>query len=379
MLHKKIGILGGGQLGKMLCEAASPLNLDISILDKQKSFPAGKCCPNFIEGDFTKFEDVIAFGKDKDVLTIEIESVNVDALDALEKQGVIVHPNPTSLRMIKDKGLQKEFYLKNNYPSSSFTLYNSAAEIKRATEAGELSFPFVQKARKDGYDGRGVFLVKSEQDLSNLLDTPSVVEDMVSIRKEVGVIAARNESGQISSFPAVEMVFDSKANLVQRLVCPAALSKKQEKKARRLAESLIEDMNICGLLAVELFLDNEGNWLINEVAPRPHNSGHHTINANYTSQFEQHLRGILNLPLGSTELVQTAVMTNILGAEGYTGIATYQGMESLMAIKGVHFHIYGKELTKPYRKMGHVTVTRRKLKKALEISDKIDKTLKVIA
>ena len=379
MLHKKIGILGGGQLGKMLCEAASPLNLDISILDKDKTFPAGNCCPKFVEGDFTNYEDVIAFGKNKDLVTIEIESVNVDALDTLVEQGVVVHPNPSALRMIKDKGLQKDFYKQNNYPSSSYKLFESAESIRDAHRKGHISFPFVQKARKDGYDGRGVFLVKSLDDLPMLLDTPSVVEDLVSIDKEIGIIAARNEKGEITSFPAVEMVFDPSANLVQHLVCPATLSKKQEKKAKKLAESLIKDMNICGLLAVELFLTKSGSWLINEVAPRPHNSGHHTIDANYTSQFEQHLRAILNLPLGSTDLVQPAVMTNILGAEGYTGEAIYDGIESLLAMKGVHFHIYGKAITKPFRKMGHVTVTRRKLSKAKAISEKIDKTLKVIA
>jgi 5-(carboxyamino)imidazole ribonucleotide synthase len=379
MLNKKIGILGGGQLGKMLCEAAIPLHLDIHILDKSKDYPAGICCTNFTEGDFSKFEDVVDFGSNMDVVSIEIESVNSEALRELKRRGVKVIPDPEALELIKDKGLQKQFYEINGFPSSSFRLFDNKASILASINAGELSIPFVQKARKDGYDGRGVMIVNKAEDLPELLDCPCLVEEKVKIKKELAVIVARNQSGEIKAYPSVEMVFDPKANLVQRLICPAQVTEGLEAKAEKLAIDLIESFGLEGLLAVELFLDKNDTLLINEVAPRPHNSGHHTIEANFTSQFEQHLRTLLNLPLGNTELIVPGVMINVLGEPGFEGPAKYLGLPSVMKSKGANLHIYGKKITKPYRKMGHITIINSSLEEAIRTSEQIQKDFKVIA
>jgi 5-(carboxyamino)imidazole ribonucleotide synthase len=377
-LSKKIGILGGGQLGKMLYQAGSKMSLNISIMDKSKDFPAGAVCPNMVIGDFSDYDDVMRFGKDKDVLTIEIESVNTEALLDLQTAGVAVHPNPISLRIIKDKGLQKEFYIQNGFPTSSFLIFDDSSEIIAAFGRNEINLPFVQKARKDGYDGRGVQIISKEADFEKLFDTPSIVEGLVSIRKELAVIASRNESGEIKCFPVVEMEFNPTANLVEYLYSPSNCTFEQQDECIQLASALIEAFDICGLLAVEFFLNSEGNILINEVAPRTHNSGHHTIEAADTSQFEQHLRAVLNLPLGNTDQTSPSVMVNLLGENGYTGKPDYTGLEECLKIKGVNVHLYGKPLTKPFRKMGHVTILDKDLDTAIEKAKFVKDTIKII-
>lgn len=372
---QKIGILGGGQLGRMMYEAITKWDLDIHFLDKSKDFPVGRICPNLVEGDFTDYNDVMTFGADKDIISIEIEGVNLEALKDLEKQGKKVHPAPAALKIIKDKGLQKMFYESYKLPSSAFTLYEDATAIKDAIQTGDLIFPFVQKARTGGYDGRGVAVIKSADDLNQLLDSPSLVENLVDIKKEIAVIVARNEQGEMKYYDPVEMVFDDHANLVDYLFAPADISNEHYKKAVTLSLELIQHLNICGLLAVELFITNDDEVLINEVAPRTHNSGHHTIEACITSQFEQHVRGILNLPLGDTQLIIPAVMINLLGAPDVTGKVKYEGFEEVCREKGAHVHIYGKAETKPYRKMGHITLTNHNLKEAKEHVSHIKNTL----
>lgn len=375
----KVGVLGGGQLGKMMAQAASRWDLALWVLDERRDFPAGPVCRHFTEGNFREYGDVLQFGRQVDVLTIEIESVNIEALFQLQQEGITIHPRPEALAIIQDKGLQKEFYRDHGLPTSAFSLWPDEISIREAVKDGRLSLPFVQKARKGGYDGRGVAVIRTEAELEKLLPGPSVVEDLVPIAKELAVIAARNPSGQVVSFPAVEMVFNPEANLVEWLLCPAQIDPAVEQKAEEIARATIEAFQISGLLAVELFLTPEGEVLVNEVAPRPHNSGHQTIEGCYTSQFEQHLRGILDLPLGSTRIKAPSVMVNLLGEPGYEGPVQYAGFEKCIAIEGVFPHIYGKAVTKPYRKMGHVTIVDPDMKRAQEKARIVQQTLKVIA
>lgn len=378
-LRQKIGILGGGQLGKMLVQAGSKLGLDLHILEKDHSYPAAQICSSFTCGDITSYEDVMNFGKSMDVLTIEIENVNIEALENLEKMGKKVYPQPAALRIIKDKGLQKEFYANAEFPTSVFTLAQNKEEIKNDVTSGKLTFPFVQKSRTEGYDGKGVFVVKHPQDLNNLLEGESVVEEMVNIHKEIAVIVAKSPSGQVAAFPAGEMLFHPTANLVEFLCCPSEISNEEEIQARALAVAIANKLDIVGLLAVEMFITDQGDILINEVAPRPHNSGHHTIEACVTSQYEMHLRAILDLPLGSTELIRPAVMVNLLGEEGYTGPVKYQNIEKCLELPGVYPHLYGKKETKPFRKMGHVTIVDMDLQNAIHKAKFVQNTLKVIS
>ncbi len=375
----KLGILGGGQLGKMLALAAQNWELETWILDESEDFPAATVCSNFVKGDFKNYDDVYNFGKQVDVLTIEIEHVNTEALAQLEKEGIVVHPSPNTLNIIKDKGLQKQFYKDNNIPTAPFELFEDKGAILNAIIEKKVNFPFVQKSRTAGYDGRGVAVIKDDKSLSKLMNTPSVVEPLVDIWKEIAVIVAKNEKGEIKAFPPVEMEFNPEANLVEFLICPTNLSEKINQNAIQLAEDVIKAYNLCGLLAVELFLDQSNNLIVNEVAPRTHNSGHHTIDSCVTSQFQQQLRAVTNLPLGITEIMSPAVMLNLLGAEGFTGKAKYEGLEKAMAVEGAKFHIYGKTITKPFRKMGHVTVVDRDLEKAKEKANFIKNTLRIIA
>jgi 5-(carboxyamino)imidazole ribonucleotide synthase len=375
----KLGVLGGGQLGKMLAQAASRWDLALWVLDESRDFPAGSVCTHFVEGNFREYDDVLQFGRQVDALTIEIEGVNIEALFKLQQEGVDVHPRPESLAIIQDKGLQKEFYRDHGLPSAPFSLWADGAEIRNAVEEGRLKPPFVQKARKGGYDGRGVAVIRSKDDLHKLLPQASVVEALVDIDKELAVIAARNPSGDVSCFPAVEMGFNPEANLVEWLLCPARIAPDVEQKAQEMARAAIEAFQISGLLAVELFLTKSGEMLLNEVAPRPHNSGHQTIEGCYTSQFEQHLRGVLNLPLGSARLKAPSVMVNLLGEPGYEGPVIYEGFEKCIAIEGVFPHIYGKAITKPFRKMGHATIIDESLERAMEKARIVQQTLKVIA
>ena len=372
----KLGILGGGQLGKMLALAAGNWDLPIWSMDTSATFPAAPYSTKFIEGNFNNYDDVYNFGKQVDVLTIEIEHVNTDALLQLEKEGVKVHPSPAKLNIIKDKGLQKQFYVEQNLPTSEFTLYAGAEEMRAAVKNGTLQLPFVQKSRDGGYDGKGVAVIKNEQDLAEkLMPVPSMVEPLVDIEKELAVVVARNEDGEVRAFPTVEMEFNQVANLVEYLICPANISQEIEDKALEIAMKTIAAYDICGLLAVELFLTKSGEILINEVAPRPHNSGHHTIDSCYTSQFQQHLRAVLNWPLGETKMKTPSVMVNLLGAEGYTGQAHYEGLHDVMALPGVNLHLYGKTLTKPYRKMGHATILGENTVEAKKIAKEVQSKL----
>lgn len=377
--NKKLGILGGGQLGKMLCSAAAPLHLHTYTLEPADDCPASVVCKNITKGAFTDYDTVYRFGQQMDVITIEIEKVNVAALLQLQKEGKEIHPHPQALQIIQDKGLQKQFYKKHGLKTSGFELYENKQYVFDAIENGQLHYPFVQKSRKDGYDGKGVAVINTPIDLSLLLEGPCVVEEKINFSKELSVIAARDHSGNVKCFDIVEMVFDEKANLVTLLLCPANIDSDVAKKAEELAIKTITAFNIIGLLAVELFLDANNELYINEVAPRPHNSGHHTIEACVTSQYEQHLRAILGLPLGSTQVIMPSVMINLLGEKGYSGDVIYEGLEECLEIEGAKFHIYGKAQTKPFRKMGHVTIIDSSAENALKKATFIQEKLKVIA
>lgn len=371
----KIGILGGGQLGKMLLQKASDFNLHVEVLDPSPHAACRNLCNRFVEGDFKDFNTVYNFGKDLDLITIEFEDVNVEALEALEKAGKQVYPQPAVLRIIQDKGLQKLFYQQHQIPTSPFTLTKSIADIDHA----EIDFPVFQKLRTSGYDGYGVQLLKDKDSLQNAFNAPSILEKGVDLEKELSVIVARNPKGEMAHFPPVEMEFNHEANMVAFLFAPAGISEETEKKAIAIARNIIEKMQMVGLLAVEMFLSKNGELLVNEVAPRPHNSGHQSIEGNITSQYEQHLRAILNLPLGSTALIQPSVMVNLLGEKEYRGKAIYKGVREVLKIEGAHVHLYGKYETRPFRKMGHVTITSSSIEDAKEKAKKVKETLKVIA
>ncbi|MEJ5302939.1 MAG: 5-(carboxyamino)imidazole ribonucleotide synthase [Bacteroidales bacterium] len=373
----KLGILGGGQLGKMLLLKASQWNLYTRVLTQDREFPLQLACTELLSGDLMDFDTVYDFGKACDVLTIEIEHVNTEALEVLEQEGVIVHPRSSALKIVNDKGLQKQFFVEKGLPTAPFKLYKSKDEIIQDFENGLLHLPFVQKSRKGGYDGRGVFVVNTPEDLKNLIESPSVVEKKIQIVREISVIAARNSQGQVEVYDPVGMEFNPEANLLDLLVFPEVLSARQLEQTRSFAIELISGLDICGLLAVEMFVDeNEQVW-INEIAPRPHNSGHQTIESCITSQYEQHLRGILGLPLGPVEVKVPSVMVNLLGWPGYSGKVNYENLGLVMKQPGVHVHIYGKNETRPFRKMGHVTVTHPNPEEARKIAIWVKNTLKV--
>lgn len=376
----KIGILGGGQLGKMLCQAASVWDFQTCVLDASPDYPAGSVCTEFTVGNFNNYDDVLAFGQDKSVITIEIEHVNTDALQALAEQGKTIHPHPAALKTIQDKGLQKQFYAEKGIPTAAFELFDSEVALVAALESGRWALPVVQKSRTAGYDGKGVAVLRTQADLTEkLLKGPCLLEPLVALRAEIAVIAARNASDEVRVFPPVEMDFHPEANLVELLVCPARISSLVSAQAEALAEQVIRAFDICGLLAVEMFLTAEGDLLVNEVAPRPHNSGHHTIDSAVTSQYQQHLRAICDLPLGDTRQTAPAAMVNLLGAPEYKGPVVYEGMADCLALEGVYIHLYGKKQTSPFRKMGHATAVADTLEKAIEKAKKVQNTLKIIS
>lgn len=375
----KLGIIAGGQLGKMLVLAASNWNVKSYVLDKDDHCPASSSCTFFFRGDQLNYDDVYRFGQMVDVLTLELENVNIEALKKLKQEGKKIYPDPDKLEIIQDKGLQKQFYEKIKVPSSPFSLFNSKQEILSADEFGKLQLPFVQKLRKGGYDGRGVSIIRSKDDLINLLDGASVIEHLVDIEKEISAIVARNERGEVKCHPTVEMEFNPDANLVEKLICPSTLNKETEEEAENIAIKIISELDLYGLLAVEMFVDKNKNLWVNEVAPRPHNSGHHTIESAITSQFEQLLRAIFNLPLGNTKLKMPAVMINLLGEPGYEGKVRYEGLTECMAVEGVKIHLYGKKITKPFRKMGHVTVLAPTIVEAKNKADFVKEKMKVIS
>ena len=375
-MYSKIGILGGGQLGKMLCQAGSRLGLDITLMDKSVQSPGGTINPNFIEGDITNYQDTLRFGQDYDVITIEIEKVNTEALKELENSGKHVYPQPNLISLIQDKGKQKAFYEENALPSSRYKNYDNIPALLQDIQSGIWNYPFIQKARTGGYDGRGVQMIKSEEELKTKgFKSNFLIEERVNILKEIAIITCRNTKGSIVSYDPVEMVFDTDQNILDYQLCPANILSEDVESIKELAIDLTKKLEIVGLLAIELFITTDGDILINEVAPRPHNSGHHSIESTICSQYENHLRAILGLPLGSTALTHHSVLVNLLGSPGYSGPVVYEGMDETLEISGVHPHIYGKKETKPYRKMGHITITGHDMKNILEKCERVKNLL----
>lgn len=371
----KIGVLGGGQLGRMMIQSAIDFNFNVHSLDPDPNAPCKEIASSFTNGALTDFDTVYQFGRDKDVITIEIENVNTAALKKLASEGKKVFPQPEIIELIQNKFHQKNFYKENSIPTADFIEVKGKADVARHKDF----LPFVNKLATGGYDGRGVQVIRTESDLDKAFDAPGFVEKLIPFEKELAVIAARNENGEITSFPTVEMVFHPEYNLVEYLFSPATISEEVEERAQSIAKNLISKLEMVGLLAIEMFLTKEGEVLVNEIAPRTHNSGHQTIEGNKTSQFEQHLRAILNLPLGDTSLIQPAAMVNLLGEDGFEGNAKYEGMEKVLEQAGVHIHLYGKKTTKPFRKMGHVTITAPQVGALAEKVDFVKTHLKVKA
>ena len=375
----KLGILGGGQLGKMLLYNTRKFDIHSSVLDPSDEAPSKIACDVFVMGDLMDFETVYSFAKDLDTLTIEIENVNVEALKALEEKGVKVYPASKTLAIIQNKALQKQFYIEHELPTAAFKTYQNLKTLEKAISNGLQSTPFVWKSSRFGYDGNGVKIIHNSADLSELPKGECIAEALIPFKSELAVIIARNPSGSIKSYPVVEMEFHPEANQVEYVLCPARISNAISKKATDVALKVAAAFEHVGLLAVEMFLTQDEEILINEVAPRPHNSGHQTIEANYTSQFEQHLRAVLNLPLGSTKNKVSGVMVNLVGAEGHNGAVVYKNIENIMEFEGVTPHIYGKKQTRPFRKMGHVTIVNPNIEKAREIAQKVKESIKVIS
>lgn len=375
----KLGILGGGQLGKMILYNTRKYDIYTCVMDPSKDAPARLACDEFTVGDLLDFDAVMNFGKQVDVLTIEIENVNVDALEKLEKEGVSVFPSAKTLRTIQNKAHQKLFYRDHNIPTADFSRFAHTSEISDAVDNGGLSYPFVWKSARFGYDGQGVKVVRRYTDLIDLPNVECIAEDLIPFKNELAVIVARNIEGHLKTYPVVEMEFHPEANQVEYVICPARIPDAIAKKAELVALKTAAAFKHVGLLAVEMFQTEDDEILVNEVAPRPHNSGHYSIEGSYTSQFEQHLRCILGLPLGKTESKVAGVMVNLVGAEDHTGNVVYKNIEDIMAMDGVTPHIYGKKQTRPFRKMGHVTIVDEDVNKAREIAEKVKKTIEVIS
>ena len=374
----KLAILGGGQLGKMLLYETRKFDIQTLVLDPNPEAPSRLAANYFQQGDLMDFDTVYKFGKQADVVTFEIEAVNVDALEKLENEGISVYPSPQTLRKIQDKGVQKDFYTEKNIPTAPYKKYPRLDDLKLALTANQNSFPFVWKSTQGGYDGKGVQVVRSQEDLEKLIDTPCIAEQMIPFKNELAVIVVRSPKGEVKTYPVVEMEFHPEANQVEYVICPGRIDDKVAQKAREVATQVSEAFEHVGLLAVEMFQTQDDEILVNEVAPRPHNSGHYSIEGSYTNQFEQHLRAILNLPLGETESKIGAVMVNLVGAECYTGDVYYEKIEDIMALKGVTPHIYGKRETRPFRKMGHVTIVNSDLSEARKIAEQVKNAIRVI-
>ena len=375
----KLGILGGGQLGKMLLYDAKRYDLHTKVMDSNFEVPCARLADEFILGDITNYDDVINFGNKVDIITVEIEKINTDALLFLEKKGKKIFPSAVTLKIIQNKTQQKEFYQKNNLPTSRFKNYSNIDELKSNFETDNFKFPFVWKSSRFGYDGKGVKIIKKFDDLNFSYDEECLIEEKISIKKELSVIVARNIDGEMKCFPVVEMEFNDKSNLVEYVMCPANISSDIESRAIEIAMKASEKFNMVGLLAVELFLDVNDKIIINEVAPRPHNSGHHTIECCMTSQFDQHIRSILNLPLGETQILIPGIMVNLVGENKVEGNVVYQNINDIFEIPGVFIHIYGKKKSRLDRKMGHITIVNKDISKAIDIGKKIKKKIKVIS
>lgn len=373
----KLGILGGGQLGKMLLSETRKFDIQTYVLDPSDEAPCRIACNHFFKGSLLDFDSVYTFGKKVDVLTFEIELVNIEALEKLESEGVKVYPSPKTLKGIQNKGIQKEFYVNNNIPTAKYKRFDNSKDLK--SEFSTLTVPFVWKCTEFGYDGNGVKIIRTIDDLNNLPDIECIAEELIPFKNELSVIVVRNVSGEIKTYPVVEMEFHPEANQVEYVICPARIDTKIAQKATQIALEVSKAYHHVGLLAVEMFQTQDDEIIVNEVAPRPHNSGHHTIEASYTSQFENHLRAILDLPLGNCESKVAGIMVNLVGAEGYAGNVIYENIANIMAIDGVIPHIYGKKETRPFRKMGHVTIVNENMDEARKIAETVKNSIRVIA
>ena len=374
----KLGILGGGQLGKMMLYDTRKYDIQTYVLDPSNEAPCKIACNHFTQGSLMDYDTVVKFGRKVNVLTFEIESVNIDALETLEKEGIQVYPQPSVLRNIQDKGVQKDFYKKYNIPTASYEKYAFAKAVKESPQWLD-NLPFIWKSCTGGYDGKGVSVVRTASDLDTLPEVPCIAEKMIPFKNELAVIVARNVSGEVKTYPVVEMEFHPEANQVEYVICPARIDETVAQKARDIAERVSNAFGHVGLLAVEMFQTENDEILVNEVAPRPHNSGHYSIEGSFTNQFEQHLRAILDLPLGNTDSKVASVMVNLVGDEGYTGPVKYENIEHIMGMDGVTPHIYGKKETRPFRKMGHVTIVDHNIEKARTVAEKVKGSIKVIA
>ncbi|MCL6272412.1 5-(carboxyamino)imidazole ribonucleotide synthase [Muricauda sp. 2012CJ35-5] len=373
----KLGILGGGQLGKMMLYETRKWDIQTKVMDASPEAPCRIACDEFVLGSLLDFDTVYSFGKDVDVLTIEIENVNVDALEKLEQEGITVYPPTKALRTIQNKATQKLFYTDNDVPTSPFSRFAYTSEIEDSIANGGLNLPFVWKSAQFGYDGQGVKVVRTMEDLKDLPNVECIAEEMVNFKNELAVIVARSASGNITTYPVVEMEFHPEANQVEYVICPARIDDNVARKATEVALKVSEHMQHVGLLAVELFQTQDDEILVNEVAPRPHNSGHYSIEASYTNQFEQHIRAILGLPLGKTDSKVAGIMVNLVGAEGHTGNVVYENMEDILEMDGVTPHIYGKKQTRPFRKMGHVTIVDEDMSRARKVAQHVKETIQV--
>ncbi|MBT8281068.1 MAG: 5-(carboxyamino)imidazole ribonucleotide synthase [Muriicola sp.] len=374
-----LGVLGGGQLGKMLLYETRKWDISTKVMDPSKDAPCRLACNEFVQGDLMDYQTVYKFGKNLDVLTIEIENVNIDALEQLEEEGVLVFPTPRELRLIQNKITQKLFYVDHDIPTADFSRFAYTSEIQESIRNGGLHLPIVWKSAQFGYDGQGVKIIREISDLKGLPNVECLAEELIPFKTELAVIVARSTKGKSVNYPVVEMEFHPEANQVEYVLCPARIEDKIAKKAIKTALKVSEELQHVGLLAVEMFLTKEDEVLVNEVAPRPHNSGHYSIEASYTNQFEQHLRCILGLPLGNTESKVAGVMVNLVGAEGHEGEVFYENIEQILALRGVTPHIYGKTLTRPFRKMGHVTIVNEDMQVARKIAAEVKQTIKVIS
>ncbi|MDN3724793.1 5-(carboxyamino)imidazole ribonucleotide synthase [Aequorivita sp. SDUM287046] len=373
-----LGILGGGQLGKMMLYETRKWDIKTHVLDPSIEAPCRIAADYFEQGDLMDFETVYSFGKKVDILTFEIEGVNIEALEKLEEEGIKVYPSAATLRNIQDKGIQKQFYKKHQIPTSAFNVFENKDSLNHAIFQKEISFPFVWKSCTGGYDGKGVSIIRAAEDLIPLADGACIAEDLVPFKNELAVIVARNPLGEVKTYPVVEMEFHPEANQVEYVICPARIDENVAHKAREIASKVSEAFKHVGLLAVEMFQTDDDEILVNEVAPRPHNSGHYSIEASYTNQFEQQIRAILDLPLGNTDSKAGGIMVNLVGAQGHTGQVVYKNIEKILAMEGVTPHIYGKKETRPFRKMGHVTIVNKDLDKARKIAEEVKKTIEVI-
>lgn len=371
----RLGVLGGGQLGKMLLAETQKFDIYTCILDSSSEAPCAQICNEFHQGSLMDFDTVYNFGKKVDLLTIEIEHVNIDALFKLEKEGLEIYPQPSVLQIIQHKGKQKDFFVSNNIPTSKHKNFSSIETLKSES----LTFPFVWKSAQFGYDGTGVKMVRNQNDVDSLPKNECIVEELIPFKNELAVIVARNKNGEIKTYPVVEMEFHPEANQVEYVICPARISDEVAEKAKNIALNTAKAFEHVGLLAVEMFQTENDEILVNEVAPRTHNSGHYSIEASYTNQFEQHLRSILNLPLGNTDSKVAGIMVNLVGEEGFSGDVIYENIEEILKMKGVTPHIYGKKQTRPFRKMGHVTIVNNNLTEARKIAEEVKNTIRVIS